>query len=479
MRHPRRPAYIMAAAVIATGMAFIDTTALNVALDRIREDLNASNAQLLWTLNAYALSLAALLLAAGSFSDRLGHRLAFAIGVISFALNSLACGLAPSIEWLIAFRVLQGAGAAFMIPGSLILICDTYPPEQRGKAIGLWTGCSVLMMTLGPIIGGILADQGSWRMIFFLNLPLSAAVIWCLRQDGESEVRPTNTEIRTDWTGMILAAASLSLISYGFLRMATSRGSLVAVSVVAGLVLLAGFIWHETRFSHPMLPVTLIRKPQVMGACLIMLLIYTAFHAMLVFIPLRLIQIDRMSALGAGVAQLPTLGCLIMISPLAGAVFDRCGAKVSLIPGIACGAAGFALLGLLANTTSYWTRWFPGLTALGVGLSFSITSLGTLLMNSVSPERLGIASSLNSAVSRLASVIGIAVLCGIGFGILGKEFDQDPAVAFSSTNIQSPEYHLAFEKMFTTISFAAATIVASCLAVATWFLRRPAEIQTP
>src|SRR6266496_3467536 len=297
--------WVLVATTLASSMAFIDSTIVNVALPALQTNLNATIVDVQWVIEAYSLLLSALLLVGGSLGDHYGRRRVFLIGVALFAVASTWCGLAPNIHQLIAARAAQGLGAALLVPGSLAIISSSFAENERGRAIGTWSGFSAITTAIGPVIGGWLIEHLSWRAIFFINVPIALLVILIsLRHIAENSDKE-NT--RVDWLGAILAAAGLGALIYGLIessRVGFADRSVIVVLIAAG-VLLAVFLLIEARISQPMLPLALFRVQTFTGANLLTFLLYAALGGTLFFLPLNLIQVQHYSATAAGAALLP------------------------------------------------------------------------------------------------------------------------------------------------------------------------------
>ncbi len=431
-------ARVLVVAVLATSMAFIDVTALNVALPALQVALDADAAELLWVINAYGVPLTGLLLLAGALADQRGRRRVFALGIGVFALASLLCGLAPSAGALVAARVLQGAGGALMIPGSLALIAASFPAERLGRAVGLWSACSVVAMAAGPVLGGALAERGLWRGVFFLNLPIALVALALVARVPES--RDPAAPPALDLAGALLALLGLASLSYACIT-GPARGlgdPLFGAALVLGLAALLVLVRVESRSARPLLPLGLFRSREFSVASVLTLLLYTAFHGMMVFVPLNLVQVQGYDALQAGLAQLPVLVLLILLSPLAGRIFDRRGPRLLLASGstLAClGFVGFAASGLSAGPADYVARFLPAFLGLGAGLGLCIAPLSTMVLFSVGPGRFALASGINSTLSRLAGVLAVALFGALGQGAFRRALEQEARALSHGTQV--------------------------------------------
>ena len=405
--------WIMSSAILASAMAFIDGTALNVVLPSLQQSLHANGTDLFWILNAYLLILAALILLGGSLGDKLGRKEIFMIGISVFLLGSIACGFAPTVNFLIGCRAVQGLGGAFMIPGSLSIISSSFTDEERGKAIGTWSAITTVVTIGGPIIGGALVDAGLWRFLFFINVPIgitSLLILWFKVKESKDE----EADHKLDFPGALATVAGLALITFGFLRIPALGFYNVEVilSLSLGLLLLIAFIFIEDKSKHPMMPLQLFANKNFSGANLLTFFLYAGLSGGILFLTLNMIQVQGYSQLQAGLTLLPFTILMIVIARLSGSLVDKHGPRLLLILGPATAGIGLLLLSFVKETNGpqdYWISFFPGILVFGLGMSFTVAPLTTTVMGSLPNHFSGTPSGINNAISRIAGVFANAI----------------------------------------------------------------------
>jgi EmrB/QacA subfamily drug resistance transporter len=407
---PASAPWILAATIIGSAMAFIDSTVTNVALPQIQTSLGATAVDAQWIVESYALFLAALILVGGSLGDHYGRRRIYSLGVVIFALASVGCGVAMNPEQLIVARAVQGVGGALLVPGSLSIISASFEGEARGKAIGTWSGFSGITAALGPVLGGYLVENVSWRAAFLINVPLAVAVLTIVARHVPESRDPDARKL--DFPGAVLATLGLGGLVFGLIE-SQSNGfghPLVLVTLALGAGALVAFVFVERRSHEPMMPLSLFRSRNFSGANLLTLLLYAGLAGSLYFFPFLLIQVHGYSATAAGSAFLPFIVVTFLLSRWAGGLVARYGARLPLMIGPVVAAAGFLLFSVPGMDGTYWTTFFPAVIALGLGMSLVIAPLTTTALNSVEGRHSGLASGVNNAVSRTAGLLAIPVL---------------------------------------------------------------------
>ncbi|MGE2814322.1 MFS transporter [Mycobacterium heidelbergense] len=427
--------WLIAAAVLGSGIALLDGTVVNVALPAIGREMGAGLTGQQWVLDGYLLTLSALLLAGGAAGDRYGRRRIFVAGLVVFTAASLGCGVAPTIGWLIGARLVQGVGAAALVPGSLALIDAGIADEDRGRAVGVWAGMSGVTTALGPFIGGWLVDTASWRWVFFLNVPLAVAVGW-IASRHVSESRDPTVRGRPDILGTAAITVGLAGVIYALIEFPSRGWTLATVTAAAvGAAALVAFPLIEARARSPLLPLNLFRSWQFTGANLTTLAVYTAVGGALFLLALQLQQSLRYSALAAGLSMLPLTIIMLIGSPWAGALAQRTGPRLPMTVGPLIAAAGLALMTRIAPAATYLAAVLPAVVVFGVGLAITVAPLTAAVLSAVPDSYAGTASGVNNAIARIAGLIAIAVLpvaAGIRAGP-GQPLGADFALAMAIT----------------------------------------------
>jgi EmrB/QacA subfamily drug resistance transporter len=420
-----RGRWVLIVTVLGSGLAMLDATVVNVALERIGSDLGAGFSGLQWTINAYALSLAALILLGGSLGDRFGRRRVFLIGVVWFAVASLLCGLAPDIGTLVAARVLQGIGGALLTPGSLAIISASFQGDDRAAAVGAWSGLGGLAGAVGPFVGGWLVEV-SWRLVFLVNVPVAAAiVVFGLRHVPESS--DPEASGRLDVAGTVLGATGLAALTYGLTAAGDEGfGGMVLVLLVLGAAALVAFVVVESRASSPLVPLGLFRDAQFTATNVVTLLAYAALGVLFVLVVLQLQVVIGLSPVLAGSSILPVTVLMLLFSSRAGALAQRIGPRLPMSLGLLVAAAGVLWMAAIDADASYVLDVLLPVVVFGAGLTLMVAPLTATVLASAPDRYAGTASGINNAVARTAGLIAVAVV-PVAAGISGADYTDPEA----------------------------------------------------
>ena len=417
--------WLLTVSVVGSGMAFLDGTVVNVALPDIGRDFDATTGSLQWILNGYLLTLASLILLGGSLGDRYGRRRVFVIGVGLFTLASLFCAAAPNTETLIAARMLQGIGGALLTPGSLAIIEASFRPGDRARAIGAWSGLGGVATAFGPLLGGWLIGAISWRAIFLINLPIGIFVAWAATTHVPESRDPIATG-RIDSAGAVLAALGLAGTTYALIEASEMKSpALVYGAAVLGIAAIVAFFVVERRVESPMLPLEIFRSRQFSAANAVTFVVYAALGGFF-FLLVAFLQISLgYTPIEAGAASLPVTFLMLLFSARAGALAQRIGPRLPLTVGPLIVAAGLLMLTQLDQGSNYLTGILPGIVVFGIGLTLVVAPVTATVLAAADSRHSGIASGVNNAVARVASLLAVAVL-PLAVGITGDDF-YDPA----------------------------------------------------
>jgi EmrB/QacA subfamily drug resistance transporter len=405
-----RGRWVIAASVLGSGVAFLDGSVVNAALPAIANDLDADLAGIQWVLSAYLLTLGSLVVIGGALGDRFGRKRVFLVGLAAFALTSLLCGSAPTIGLLVVARALQGVAAALLVPGSLAIVSSSFHPDDRGRAIGAWSGLAGVSTALGPFVGGWLIDAVSWRAVFLVNLPLVAAAMYVTVRHVPESRDPTVVG-SIDFVGGALLAVGLAGVVYALIEGPSADWPPMVTAVgIAGALALVAFVLVELRLEHPMVPLGVFRSWQFSGANLATFGVYAGLGATLFLLTVHLQEDLGYSALEAGAAFLPATALMLAFSARSGAVAQRIGPRWPMTIGPFVVALGMVWLSQVAPGSSYVNDVLPGVLVMGVGLTITVAPLTTAVLASVEDAHAGIASAINNAVARIAGLLAIAVI---------------------------------------------------------------------
>jgi EmrB/QacA subfamily drug resistance transporter len=417
--------WLLAVAVLGSGIAFLDATVVNVALPDIGRDLHASTSTLQWILNGYTLTLAALILLGGSLGDRYGRRRVFVAGTGLFTIASLLCAVAPNAELLVAARLVQGVGGALLTPGSLAMVESGFRPADRARAIGAWSGLSAVAGALGPLVGGLLVGAVSWRAVFVINIPVGIFIV-VMAGRHVPETRDLAAGGRLDFHSAILAAVGLAGTTYALIEAPAPGASLlVLVIAIGGGLALIAFLLAERRSANPMMPLSMFASRQFSAANAVTFVVFGAFSGVF-FLLVAFLQISLgYSPLEAGAASLPITALMLFLSTAAGGLAQRVGPRIPLTVGPLVTALGLVLMSRIDPGDSYLSAVFPAVIVFGLGVTLVVAPVTATVMAAADERHAGIASGINTAVSRLAGLIVVAVLPLVA-GLTGKKF-YDPA----------------------------------------------------
>jgi EmrB/QacA subfamily drug resistance transporter len=421
--------WVLAVAVLGSGMAFLDGTVVNVALPDIGRDLDASTSSLQWILNGYLLTLASLILLGGSLGDRYGRRRVFVLGTGLFTAASLLCAIAPSVELLIVARLLQGIGGALLTPGSLAMIESSFRPADRAAAIGAWSGLGGVAAAIGPLLGGYLVEAVSWRAIFLINLPLGIFVMAMASRHVPESRDPTAAGGRLDLSGATLAGLGLAGTTYALIEAPESGATApVVLAAIGGVVALAAFVLGERRSRNPMMPLEIFASRQFSAANLVTFVVYAALSGFF-FLLVAFLQISLgYSPIAAGAASLPVTALMLLFSSRSGALAQRIGARIPLTAGPLVIAAGLLMMTGIEPGDGYVSAVLPAMVVFGVGLTLVVAPVTATVLAAADARHSGIASGINNAVARVAGLLAVAVLPAIA-GLTGDSFYDPVAMA--------------------------------------------------
>jgi EmrB/QacA subfamily drug resistance transporter len=425
--------WTLAAVAVGLFMIMLDNTVVNVAVPSIQRDLGVGLSELQWIVTGYALSFAALMMTGGKLADLLGRRRIFVVGIFIFTVASLFCGLADSGESLIVWRVVQGVGAALMNPATLAIISATFPPQQRGMAIGIWAGVSALALAIGPLVGGLLTEHLNWSWVFFVNVPvgvLGVAASYLLIDES----RDTSEEQRLDLPGLLTAGLGLFALTYALIEANTygwTSGRIIG-SFLAAAVLLGAFVALELRQRLPMIDLTLFRNGTFAGANTVVLLVGLAMFGVFFYVSLYMQNILGFSAVQAGASFLPMTVLIILVAPIAGKLSDRVGSRWLMTAGMTLIGAQLLYYSTLGTQASFWNL-LPALLVGGVGMSLTMTPSAAAVIGSVPVDKSGVGSAVMNSMRQVGGSLGIALIGAIMAAEIGDRRSPEAFVDGFST----------------------------------------------
>ena len=456
-----RGRWVLTATVLGSSMAFLDATVVGIAQPTIGREFHADIAGLQWVSIGYTLTLSGLLLLAGGMGDRFGRRRIFTIGVLWFAVASLFCAVAPNIGLLITARALQGVGGALLTPGSLAIIEASFVPGDRARAIGAWSGLGGIAGAIGPFLGGYLISTVSWRLIFLINLPVAAAVVW-ITSRHVPETRNPEARGRIDIPGAVLTIAGLTGLSYGMVEGSDLGWTSAPVlgALLGSAVLFVAFVIVELRTAEPLLPLSIFRSQQFSATNVVTLLVYALMGGMFFLLPIELLQVAGYSPITAGASLLPVTGLLLVLSQYSGALASRIGPRLQMSMGPLVMAVGFAMFARIDMSGNYLTEVLPAALVWGFGLAILVAPLTATAMSSAPSEHAGLASAVNNTVARAGPLFAVAILPPLA-GITGAAY-LHPA---------------QFETGFQHAAFIAAIVCAVAGVIAAATIRNPSRLR--
>lgn len=401
---------IIVTSILASFVAFLDGSIINVALPAIERELGGGLPVQQWVVDAYLLTLGSLILLAGSLSDIFGRKKILGAGLIGFAAASLLCAVSPNGTFLILARAIQGVAGALIVPSSLALIMSNFSGAEKGRAIGIWTGWTGISFIVGPLLGGLLVDASSWRWIFAINIVPIFATLWLMKNIAADKPGSASTEV--DVSGAALGIIGLGAPVFALIEQPRYGwdNPLIYVPLLAGLGTMAVFVWHESRAAKPMLPLSLFRNRNFSVGNLATLAIYAGLSVATFLVVVFVQQVGGYSALQAGLSLLPVTLLMLLLSGRFGALAGKLGPRAFMTIGPIVGGGGFLLMLRVDEQIDYWTQLFPGVLVFGLGLSITVAPLTTAILGSIENQHAGIASAVNNAVARVASLLAIATI---------------------------------------------------------------------
>jgi len=416
--------WVLLVAILGSSMAFIDSTAVNTVLPVLQRELNATITQTQWIIEGYALFISSLILFGGALGDKYGRRRIFIIGVFLFTGSSVWCALAPGIHQLITARLFQGIGGALLVPGSLAIINVSFDNSSRGRAIGIWSAFTAATTGIGPILGGWLAENVSWRWIFVINVPLSIIVLLLLLLRVPDD-RVTGY-LKLDVAGAVMVSGGLGSMVFGLIESSNMGFSspFVISTILFGMVLLASFVYYEDRIEQPLLPLGIFRSRTFTGANIVSFLFWAAWNAVIFFIPFCLIQIHGFSATSLALGFLPAILVLFVAAPLTGQLINRIGVRVPLVVGTCIISVSYILFIIPGVESQYFYDWFTPIIFMGLGIGITISPMMSAVMGSVEKRYSGLVSGINNSVGRVAGLVAIAILGIVAIHIFNFELDN-------------------------------------------------------